>query len=189
MSEAETPQYSEPKHSPSLICDNAVHEPHWQTINLWAALGRPSAPAKCGGAMEPKDRKQSWTIWYVVVALLAVAFCSSLDYASQTEMIPYSQFEQLVSAKQVTDVVVSAELDPGHAQIAACRRQDASSPTVRVDPAIADKLEAAGVKVTGAPPGGVLGAILSWVLPAHRFLSSVDLPVPRHRREAGASAE
>ncbi len=119
--------------------------------------------------MDPKDRKQSWTIWYVVIAFLAVSALQQLwTTMSQTEMMPYSQFEQLVSAKQVSDVVISADtiqgtlktpLPDGKSQFA----------TVRVDPAIADKLEAAGVKVTGAPPSGVLGTILSWVLPAIVF--------------------
>ena len=75
--------------------------------------------------MDPKDRKQSWTIWYIVAAVLAVAFLQQFGATLlQTEMIPYSQFEQLVSAKQVSDVVIGAELDPGRAQIAASQRQD-----------------------------------------------------------------
>jgi cell division protease FtsH len=119
--------------------------------------------------MDPKDRKQTWMIWYVVIAFLAVAALQQLwTTLSQTETMPYSQFEQLVSAKQVSDVVVSANsiqgtlkspLPDGKTQFA----------TVRVDPAIADKLEAAGVKVSGAPPSGLLGEILSWVLPAIVF--------------------
>ena len=119
--------------------------------------------------MDAKDRKQSWMIWYIVIAFLAVASLQQFwTTMSQTEMMPYSQFEQLVSAKQVSDVVISADsiqgtlkspLPDGKSQFA----------TVRVDPAIADRLEANGVKVTGAPPSGALGTILSWVLPAVAF--------------------
>jgi cell division protease FtsH len=119
--------------------------------------------------MDPKDRKQSWMIWYIVIAFLAVSAAQQLwTTMSQTEMMPYSQFEQLVSAKQVSDVVISADsiqgtlkspLPDGKTQFA----------TVRVDPAIADRLEAAGVKVTGAPSSGLLGTILSWVLPLIGF--------------------
>ncbi|MGA2495370.1 MAG: ATP-dependent zinc metalloprotease FtsH [Roseiarcus sp.] len=119
--------------------------------------------------MDPKDRKQTWTVWYVVIAFLAVTALQQLwTTLAQTETMPYSEFEQLVSAKQVSDVVVSANsiqgtlkspLPDGKTQFA----------TVRVDPAIADKLEAAGVKVSGAPPSGLLGEILSWVLPAIVF--------------------
>jgi cell division protease FtsH len=119
--------------------------------------------------MDPKDRKQTWMIWYVVIAFLAVAALQQFwTTLAQTETMPYSEFEQLVSAKQVSDVVVSANsiqgtlkspLPDGKTQFA----------TVRVDPAITDKLEAAGVKVSGAPPSGLLGEILSWVLPAIVF--------------------
>ena len=119
--------------------------------------------------MDPKDRKQSWTIWYVVAAVLAVAFLQQFGTALlQTEMIPYSQFEQLVSEKQVSDVVVGADSIQGalKSPLPSGKTQFA---TIRVDPAIAEKLEASGVKVTGAPSGGALGAILSWVLPLVGF--------------------
>jgi cell division protease FtsH len=41
--------------------------------------------------------------------------------------------------------------------------------TIRADPAIADKLTAEGVKVSGAPPTGFIGTILSWAVPAVIF--------------------
>ena len=119
--------------------------------------------------MDPKERKQSWTIWYIVIAVLAVAFLQQFwATLAQTEMMPYSQFEELVAAKQVTDVVVGPDSIQGTLKtpLADGRTQFA---TVRVDPAIADKLEAAGVKVTGAAPSGLFGAILSWVLPLLGF--------------------
>ncbi len=119
--------------------------------------------------MDPKDRKQTWMIWYVVIAFLAVAALQQFwTTLAQTETMPYSEFEQLVSAKQVSDVVVSANSIQGtlKSPLADGKKQFA---TARVDPAIADRLEAAGVKVTGAPSSGVLGTILSWVLPLIGF--------------------
>ncbi|HYA74773.1 MAG TPA: ATP-dependent zinc metalloprotease FtsH [Roseiarcus sp.] len=119
--------------------------------------------------MDPKDRKQSWMIWYVVIALLAVAILQQFGPALvQTEMMPYSQFEQLVAEKQVADVVISADTIQGTLKTPLPDGKTQFS-TVRVDPAVADKLEAAGVKVTGAAPSGALGAILSWVLPLIGF--------------------
>jgi cell division protease FtsH len=119
--------------------------------------------------MDPKDRKQTWMLWYVVMAFLAVVALQQFwTTLSQTETMPYSQFEQLVSAKQVSSVVVSANSIQGalKAPLPDGKTQFA---TVRVEPAIADKLEAAGVKVSGAPPSGLLSEILSWVLPAIVF--------------------
>ncbi|MGO8799291.1 MAG: ATP-dependent zinc metalloprotease FtsH [Roseiarcus sp.] len=119
--------------------------------------------------MEPKDRKQSWTLWYIVVAVLAVALLQQFGSTFlQTEMIPYSQFEQLLAGKQVSDVVVGADSIQGSLKspLPSGKTQFA---TIRVDPAIADKLAADGVKVTGASSGGALGAILSWVVPLIGF--------------------
>jgi magnesium-transporting ATPase (P-type) len=63
--------------------------------------------------------------------------------------------------------------------------------TVRVDPAIADKLAAEGIKVSGAPPGGVVGTILAWI-PAIIFYSLAFFlgvfPFPQIRRQAGRRA-
>jgi cell division protease FtsH len=141
------------------------------------APGKRSGAGPCGAigaaelelSMEPKDRKQSWTLWYIVAAVLAVAFLQQFGAnLLQTEMIPYSQFEQLVSAKQVSDVVVGAESIQGTLKSPLPSGKSQFS-TVRVDPAIADRLEGAGVKVTGAASNGVLGAILSWVLPLVGF--------------------
>ena len=41
--------------------------------------------------------------------------------------------------------------------------------TIRADAAIADKLSADGVKVSGVPPTGFIGTILAWALPAIIF--------------------
>ncbi len=41
--------------------------------------------------------------------------------------------------------------------------------TARVDPTIADKLAAEGIKVTGAPSSGVMSVIFAWVVPALLF--------------------
>jgi cell division protease FtsH len=120
-------------------------------------------------AMDPKERKQSWTIWYVLIAFMAVAALQQFwTTMAQTEMMPFSQFEQLVSAKQVSDVVVSADTIQGTLKTPLADGKTQFS-TVRVDPAIADKLEAAGVKVTGAASSGFLTVILSWVLPLVGF--------------------
>ncbi len=136
--------------------------------------------------MDPKDRKQSWTIWYVLIAFLAVAVLQQFwTTLAQTEMMPYSQFEQLVSAKQVSDVVISAGYDPGHAQDAACRRQD----PVRDGPGRSgDRRQARSRRREGDGRGPQR---LSWRDPflgsaARRLLFPVDLSVPRHGREARA---
>jgi cell division protease FtsH len=119
--------------------------------------------------MEPKDRKRSWTIWYIVIAFGGViALQQFLAVLQQTETIPYSEFERLVGEKQVTEVVVGTQTIRGTLKSPLPSGQTQFA-TVRVDPAIADRLEAAGIKVTGEASGGLLSAILSWVLPLVGF--------------------
>jgi len=115
--------------------------------------------------MDADARKQQWTIWYIIAAFLGVMLIQQLwTSAQQVETIPYSQFEQLVSDGKVAQVTVGQDtitgvlkepLSGGRTQIA----------TTRVDPTLAEKLAAKGVTVSGAPSGGILATILSWILP------------------------
>lgn len=115
--------------------------------------------------MDADARRQQWTIWYIIATFLGVLLIQQLWTTSQqVETIPYSQFEQLVSDGKVAQVTVGQDtitgvlrepLPGGRTQIA----------TTRVDPALAEKLAARGVTVTGAPSGGILATVLSWILP------------------------
>src|SRR5579862_8662647 len=63
-----------------------------------------------GAHMDPKDRKQSWTMSYIVLAVMGVVLLQQFWAAlPQAETIAYSEFEQLVAAKQVTEVVVGPD--------------------------------------------------------------------------------
>jgi cell division protease FtsH len=86
----------------------------------------------------------------------------------QTEAIPYSEFEQLVTDKKIAEVVIDSDMIEGTLKEPA---PDGKTKfvTVRVDPAIADKLVTEGIKVTGAPPTGFIGTILAWTVPAIIF--------------------
>ncbi len=115
--------------------------------------------------MDISKRKQSWMIWAIVAAAMGFMLLQ-LVWSSYQKVttIPYSQFESLVAAKQVTEVVISSDTIQGTLK-QALPKGTKDFMTARVDPALGDKLIAQGVKVTGAPSHGVLGAILSWVLP------------------------
>ena len=122
--------------------------------------------------MDSKDRKtpkKSWMIWGMAIAGIAIVFLVQSWFISrQTEIIPYSEFERLISAKQVSEVVIGADTIEGGLK-SPLPSGKAQFSTIRVDPAIADKLEANGVKVTGTPSGGLLATIFSWVLPLVGF--------------------
>jgi cell division protease FtsH len=119
--------------------------------------------------MDANQRKQAWTIWGFVAGGMAMLLLAQFwSIAQQTTTIPYSEFERLVAAKQVTEVTIGPDSIQGTLSTP-LPKGGTQFVTARVDPALADKLIAAGTKVSGAPSSGVLGAILSWVLPLLGF--------------------
>ncbi|MGA7657080.1 MAG: ATP-dependent zinc metalloprotease FtsH [Methylocella sp.] len=115
------------------------------------------------------NKQKAWNIWYLVAAILAALALQQIWTTSrQTEAIPYSEFEQLVTDKKIAEVVINSDMIEGTLKEPA---PDGKTKfvTVRVDPAIADKLVNEGIKVTGAPPTGFIGTILAWTVPAIIF--------------------
>jgi cell division protease FtsH len=119
--------------------------------------------------MVAKNQNQSWTIWYFAAAFAAVAVLQLIFSAiPQVSTIAYSEFENLVAAKQVAEVQVSNDSIRGTLKTPLANGNKAFS-TVRVDPALASRLAAEGVKVTGEQQSSLLALILSWVVPLVGF--------------------
>ena len=124
----------------------------------------PNRPRK-----EPEERKQHFAAWYIFAAFLGVMFVQYLWLRySQVETIPYSQFEQLLDENKITSVLVGSDTIQGTLKEPLPEGKKLFY-TVRVDPALADRLKAKGVTVTGAPTNTLLSTILSWVLPIFIF--------------------
>jgi len=114
-------------------------------------------------------RRNDLTAWYVMLALLGLWISQWVYHAaSQAQTVPYSQFETWAAQGKVSEVTIGPDVVEGRLRSPA-QGEPPIFETVRVDPAIADKLAAQGVKVTGARPSGVANAILSWVVPAVGF--------------------
>jgi len=101
--------------------------------------------------------------------LLGAAFgimilLSSLGALTTVETISYSKFEGLLAQGAVTEVTIGTDTIEGKLKAPFPSGKSAFI-TNRVDTALAEKLAAKGVTVTGAPSGGGLVSILSWVLP------------------------
>jgi cell division protease FtsH len=79
------------------------------------------------------------------------------------ETVSYSKFEELVSQGAVTEVTIGPDAIEGKLRAPLPNGKSAFI-THRVDPALAEKLEAKGITVTGTA-GSSLGSLLSWVLP------------------------
>ncbi len=119
--------------------------------------------------MDANKRKQTWMIWYIVAAAMGLLLLQQVWSSYQpTTTIPYSEFEKLLADKQVTEVVIGTNTIQGTLK-KPLPDGTKQFTTARVDPALADKLIAQGVKVTGAPSSGFMGVILSWVLPLVGF--------------------
>ena len=131
--------------------------------------GETARPKATKPPKEPEERKHHFAVWYVFAAFLGVML---IQYAwlvyTQVETIPYSQFEQLLNENKISEVLV------GHDSIQGTLKQPLPDGrklfyTVRVDPALADKLKAHDVTITGAPSSNFLSTILSWALPIFIF--------------------
>ncbi|MEX6508421.1 ATP-dependent zinc metalloprotease FtsH [Jiella sp. M17.18] len=116
-----------------------------------------------------KHTTHDFTMWYVFAAFMVLL---ALQWGWQSygtvETIPYSQFDRLVAEDKVAEARVGSDQISGKLK-APLPSGNSDFVTMRVDPAIADRLAAHGVKVEGTGSGGVLATIISWVLPLFFF--------------------
>jgi cell division protease FtsH len=120
-------------------------------------------------ALDPSSPKQTVAIGYFVAAGIAMLLLQwALAAYNTVDTIPFSEFEQLVAQGGVTEVAVGQDTIQGKLKDKLPSGKSAFV-TARVDSALAEKLEAKGVVVTGVPSGGLFQTILSWVAPALMF--------------------
>jgi cell division protease FtsH len=138
-------------------------------FGLDSGRDKESLTAKNHQPKEPEERKHQFATWYIFAAFLGVMLIQYLwiQY-TQVETIPYSQFEQLLNDNKISEVLVGSETIQGTLKEPFPDGRKLFS-TTRVDPELAGKLSAHGVKVTGAPSSGFLSTILSWALPIFIF--------------------
>jgi cell division protease FtsH len=120
--------------------------------------------------MEPEIRKRQIMIWYTVAAVIGVLlFQYFWTSYSQIETIPYSEFERLLGEGKVAEVTVGTDSIEGSLKEPLPNGERAFY-AVRVDPQLADKLSAHNVQVKGAPSGGLVATILTWIAPVIFFI-------------------
>src|ERR1700687_3366813 len=118
---------------------------------------------------DPSSQRQSVAMGFIFMAGVAVLLLQWMMTTYNTfDSIPFSQFEQLVAQGSVTEVAVGQDTIQGKLKDKLPSGKSAFV-TARVDPALAEKLEAKGVVVTGVPSGGLFQAILSWIVPIFVF--------------------
>jgi cell division protease FtsH len=140
-----------------------------QFLGLSGRSGKADPTPKGGQPTEPEERKHQFATWYVFIAFLGLMLIQYLwlQY-TQVETIPYSEFEHLLTDNKISDVLVGSDTIQGTLKEPLPDGRKLFY-TVRVAPDLADKLQAHGVKITGAPSSNWLSTILSWVLPIFVF--------------------
>ncbi|MEO6306371.1 MAG: ATP-dependent zinc metalloprotease FtsH [Nitrospiraceae bacterium] len=120
----------------------------------------------------PVDKKISFSIWYVVLAIIAIILVHDFIVATQKlEELPYSEFRTLVAAGKVAEVTVTHQRVTGKLQLGEGSKEQKSFTTVRVeDPDLVKELNAHNVTFSGVIESTFLRDLLSWVVPALVFV-------------------
>ncbi|MCB1982508.1 MAG: ATP-dependent metallopeptidase FtsH/Yme1/Tma family protein, partial [Rhodoferax sp.] len=118
---------------------------------------------------DPGNRQTQWNVGYWLLALLALISLQNLWQAgSQTEVLPYSAFEQALAEGRVAEVFVRDNTVTGR-----LKTPDASGKTVivanRVEPDLAERLSQYEVPYTRVIESTLLRDLLSWIVPAAVF--------------------
>src|SRR4030066_558808 len=121
------------------------------------------------GIKEPSDRggkkpilkKTHFTIWYFVIAILIVLLIQSyLTSRKPEDVIPYSEFKELLRTGKIKELTINPESINGETET---KRK---FQTVRVeDPDLVKELETYHVKYTGKVENKWLTNIISWIIP------------------------
>ncbi|PWB79657.1 MAG: cell division protein FtsH [Methylocystaceae bacterium] len=116
-----------------------------------------------------KEREWRFDVGYLLFALVAILLIQQVwTVYRQTEVVPYSEFADLLRESKIAEVQVGSEairatlkepLPDGRKQVL----------TVRVPPDIAQELEAAKVKYSGAVEHTWISTLLSWIVPVALF--------------------
>ncbi len=109
-------------------------------------------------------------LWYWVVAFLALLLVQ--DYlgglSGSVQTLPYSQFQDMLHAGKLDQLVVGPERIEGIVKDAA-KDKPARFTTIRVNPELATTLGADHVTFSGSPPPGWLQSAIGWVAPLALF--------------------
>ena len=120
----------------------------------------------------PVDKKVSFSIWYVVLAIIAIVLVHDFIVATQKlEELPYSEFKTLVAAGKVAEVSVTQQRVTGKLKSEEGAKEQKLFTTVRVeDPDLVKELSARTVTFSGVIESTFLRDLLSWVVPALVFV-------------------
>ncbi len=117
------------------------------------------------------NKKVSFSIWYVLLAIMAVVIVHDFIHAlNKIEELPYSEFKRLVDAGKVAEVSVTSQVLTGKLKPEGESKDQQAFATVRVeDPDLVRELNRHGVTFTGVIESTFWRDLLSWVIPVALF--------------------
>jgi len=116
------------------------------------------------------NKKTQLNMVYVGIAVLVILLLQTWLAQRGVQVIPYSEFAQLLKANEIKEVYIRQNYLEGKLQRALPDGGERFI-TTRVDPQLADRLRQAGVKFTGVIESTWLSTLLSWVLPVLIFFA------------------
>ena len=118
------------------------------------------------------NKKVSFSIWYVFLAIWAVILVHDFIHALQKiEELPYSEFKTLLTAGKIAEVSISSHTLNGKLQPEGEAKDQKLFTAIRVeDPDLVKDLNQHGVKFAGVIETTFWRDLLSWILPALIFV-------------------
>ena len=114
------------------------------------------------------DKKHTWNIAYWLIAIVVVLLVQNVwQTADQVQTVPYSEFEQALSADRIAEVTIT-----DRTLIGRLRTPDGAKTTLataRVEPDLAARLEKYKVPYTRIVGNTLLRDLLSWIVPTLVF--------------------
>jgi cell division protease FtsH len=130
------------------------------------------------------ERRHQLNFWYFIIALFGVLLVQQWWQQTQTvDVVPYSEFEQMLKDGKITEVVVGDQRITGKLKTPDGRKTVAVANLV--DPRLAERLSKYNVPYTQVHQSTFLRDLLSWVLPALVFFGIWFLLVRRMAGQQG----
>lgn len=114
------------------------------------------------------DKKSTWNVGYWLIALLLLLLLQDLwQGVSQVQTVPYSEFEKALTEERIAEVTISERTVIGRLKTPEGGKTTLAA--VRVEPALAARLERFNVPYTRVVENTLLRDLLSWIVPALVF--------------------
>jgi cell division protease FtsH len=114
------------------------------------------------------ERRTAFNVLYMLFAMFAILSLQQWwQHAQTVEVVPYSEFEKLLAADKVSEVVISGDRVTG--KLKAPEKGKTVAVANLVQPELAERLSKYGVKYTRVNENTLFRDVLSWVVPALVF--------------------